>query len=158
MAWSYNHHRSFRYRYRLLHRPHSLRQRITISADDSPELIKSMESIEAARAVLDQFAEDGTSNHVPTRTTFGFDSLEAETALFTHDSKRGPYKELHLPANIDPTGSMAITVHRHLFHHSEDNSVQYAETNSASTWRHVITLLSFVLILTNRSTGRMEIF
>lgn len=117
-----------------------------------------MESIAAARAVLDQFAEDGTSNHVPTRTTFGFDSLEAETALFTHDSKRGRYKELNLPANIDPTGSIAMTVHRHLFHHTEDNSVQYAETNSASTWRHVITQIPFVLIITNRSAGRTEIF
>lgn len=82
-----------------------MRQRVTISADESPELVKGVEAVAAMKAVLDQYTTDGNSNHYKTRTIFGMDSLEADTALFTHQNNRGPYEAIPLPANIDPTES-----------------------------------------------------
>lgn len=119
---------------RLLHRPHSIRQRVTISADDSPELIKAGEAIAAMKAILDQYSADGTSNHYNTRTVFGMESLEADTPLFTHQNNRGPYKEIELPANIDPTGALTTTIRQRVFCHTTDNTVQFCETDSAFTW------------------------
>lgn len=105
-----------------------------IAADEAPDFAKAMECIGAVKAVFDQFGEDTITNQCTGHTLFGIETLEANTALFTHDTERGLYPIIELPSYIDPTGFIGKSVRKRLFCHTTDNAVQYGETDSASSW------------------------
>lgn len=123
---------------RLLHRPHSLRQRVMLTADGSEHFNQALQSIKAIKAFIDQFVVDGTTNHSPARTAFGLETIEVHTNLFTHKKDIGLYKERDLPAYMDPTGYIAASIKKRTFCHTTDNIVLYGETDSASDWPCVI--------------------
>lgn len=137
---------------RLFHRPHSLKQRVTLVAYSSDEFQRSLEGLASLAAYLNQYAIDGNAMPPKERNAFGMPAIAAETNLFTYRQLEMEFEEMDFPSNLDPSGRIMAEVRRRSFCYTTDNAVEYSEialdrpdwwveechtnTNAAHWWPH----------------------
>lgn len=108
-------------------KPHSLKQRVMIAAENSTAFEQCVDSITTLSTFLNQMSTDGCARPPARRSFFGMPALEACTNLFSHKHADMEYEEIELPAYMDPRGRLMEDVRRRSFCHTSDNSVHYSE-------------------------------
>lgn len=126
---------------RALHRPHTLRQSVMITAADSKEFMYAVEALSCLATYLNQYATEGQARQLSSRTAYGLPAIDAQTQLFVHEHEKNGHQELEFPAYMDPFGRIMGEVRKKSFCYTTDNVVEYAETASATDNRYALSSL-----------------
>lgn len=112
----------------MIHKPQSLRQRVSIIAHDSAQFTLATESISAIAAFLQQESLDGPVDSARITKIFGMECIDAQTSLFTSKSFTGDCDDVSMPQHMDPDGRLHSHARRKSYRYTTENQVLYGES------------------------------
>ncbi|EIM83153.1 uncharacterized protein STEHIDRAFT_114154 [Stereum hirsutum FP-91666 SS1] len=140
---------------RELHKPHTLKQRVTIVAPESSGFDLSMDALTSLGSYLEQFSTEGPNLHFKPRKVLNLSALEARCNLFSRQEESVNHPLCNLPTYMDPKGKLAAQIRRRSYCHTTDNVVQYAESDRPVTKEHgQLVVLNVVVRLVKANTSR----
>lgn len=131
----------------MIHKPYSLRQRVSIVAHESTEFGLAMESISALSAYLQQESLDGPVDNTRLTRIFGMECIDAQTSLFTSKNFSGHCDDATMPHHMDPDGRLQSQARRKSYRYTTENEVLYGEISSVSKITYVLPLCAVIPVV-----------